>query len=159
MPLSIGVLTVSDRASEGTIEDRGGPEVESALEPLGVIVSARAVVPDDRMRIAEQLSRWTDEDQLDVILTTGGTGLGPRDVTPEATQDVCQRLIPGIPEALRAAGLAQTPQSILSRGLAGVRGTTLIINLPGSPQGAAEGVRLLLPVLPHAVATMRGARH
>ena len=105
------------------------------------------------------MRRWADDDGIDLIVTTGGTGLSPRDVTPEAVNAVCDRLIPGIGETMRAAGLAQTPMSMLSRSLAGVRGTTLVIALPGSPRGAADGIRVVLPILQHAISTLRGAKH
>ena len=157
--IRFGVLTVSDRASRGEQEDLGGPAVAQGLERAGWTVSTSAVVPDDAERIAEMLREWSDEQRLDVILTTGGTGLGPRDVTPEATLRVADREVPGIAEALRAASLAETPQAMLSRGRAALRGTTLIINLPGSPRGASFGVDVLRPVLEHAVATIHGSRH
>ncbi len=159
MHLKIGVLTVSDRVSRGEMEDRGGPAVQSALRNPEWVVAEQAVVPDDLEEVASILRRWADESQLDIIFTTGGTGLGPRDVTPEATSRVATRLIPGIAEAIRSASLAQTQQAMLSRAMAGVRGTTLIINLPGSPRGAEEGVDVVRPVLEHAVATLHGARH
>jgi molybdenum cofactor synthesis domain-containing protein len=141
------------------MEDRGGPAVEEALAPLSADVTQRAVVADERDRIEDMLRRWADEAGVDLILTTGGTGLSPRDVTPEAVAAVCDRLIPGMGEAMRSAGLAQTPMSMISRSVAGVRGGTLIVALPGSPRGAAEGVRVVMPVLEHALATLRGAKH
>jgi molybdopterin adenylyltransferase len=159
MPTRIGILTVSDRVSRGAMEDRGGPAIAAALSPLEHEIVVRKVVSDDVDDIASALRTWADEFQLDAILTTGGTGLGPRDVTPEATMQICDRLVPGIAETLRAAGLNQTPQSMLSRGVAGVRGRTLIVNLPGSPRGAQEGVEILLPVLPHAAAMLGGGGH
>lgn len=159
MSLRIGVLTVSDRVSAGTMEDRGGVAVEEALAPLDHEVVRRLVVPDETGRIADVLSLWSDVDRLDVIFTTGGTGLGPRDVTPEATLGVVTRTVSGIAEALRGAGLRHLPQAMLSRGVAGQRGSTLIINLPGSPSGAREGVETVLPVLEHAVLMMGGGRH
>jgi molybdenum cofactor synthesis domain-containing protein len=159
MSLRIGILTVSDRVSRGEMEDRGGPAVEGALAPLDAESTERLAVPDERERIEEVLRRWADDDGIDLIVTTGGTGLSPRDVTPEAVNAVCDRLIPGIGETMRAAGLAQTPMSMLSRSLAGVRGTTLVIALPGSPRGAADGIRVVLPILQHAISTLRGAKH
>lgn len=157
MRLQIAILTVSDRVSRGDMDDAGGPAVAAAL-PEEYDVAARAVVPDERERIGETLQRWSSGG-IDVIFTTGGTGLGPRDVTPEATAQVCDRLVPGIAEALRAAGLRSTQQSMLSRALAGISGQTLIINLPGSPGGAREGVEVVLPVLAHAISTLRGGSH
>jgi molybdenum cofactor synthesis domain-containing protein len=156
--MRVGVLTVSDRVSAGSMEDRGGPAVEAALDPAWE-VARREVVPDERERIAAVLIAWTDNAGLDLIFTTGGTGLSPRDVTPEATARVCHRLIPGMAEVMRAAGLAQTPMAMISRAIVGVRGTTIIVNLPGSPRGATEGVQAVMPVLEHAVATLRGGTH
>ena len=157
--LRIGILTISDRASAGQMEDRGGPAVQAALDNPEWDVIEHAIVPDDLDEVASTLRRWTDELELDVILTTGGTGLGPRDITPEATSSVVSRTVPGIAEAIRSASLAQTQQAMLSRGVAGVRADTLIINLPGSPRGAAQGVQVVRPILEHAVSTLHGARH
>jgi molybdopterin adenylyltransferase len=159
MTLRIGILTISDRVARDAMDDRGGPAIADALVSLVPDIAARTVVPDDRDAIAATLRHWCDELDLDIVLTTGGTGLGPRDVTPEATREIVQRAVPGISEALRSGGLAQTPYAILSRGEAGIRGTTLIVNLPGSPSGAAQGTGLLLPILEHAVAILRGGRH
>jgi molybdopterin adenylyltransferase len=122
-------------------------------------IARRQIVPDDRDSISRVLRTWSDVDGLDVIFTTGGTGLGPRDVTPEATVEVADRSVPGIAEALRSEGLQKLPQAMLSRGSAVQRGKTLIINLPGSPSGAREGVALVIPVLQHAVLMMGDARH
>src|SRR5947209_9083841 len=159
MPLRVGILTVSDRVSRGEMEDHGGPAVEEALAPLGADIAFRQVVPDEQEVIESTLKHWSDAEGLDLVISTGGTGLSPRDITPDAVAGICQRLIPGIGETMRAAGLEQTPMSMMSRSLAGVRGTTLIVSLPGSPRGAAEGVRVVLPILEHAVATIRGGRH
>jgi molybdenum cofactor synthesis domain-containing protein len=159
MRLSLGILTISDRAAAGEMEDAGGPAVAEALRHGDWQVTQRAVVPDDGERISSVLQTWCDELHLDVIFTTGGTGLGPRDVTPEATLSVANRPVPGIAETIRAASLRQTPHAMLSRGVAAVRGTTLLINLPGSPRGAAEGVEVVRPILEHAVATLHGGRH
>jgi molybdopterin adenylyltransferase len=159
MTLKVGILTVSDRVSAGQMEDLGGPAVEGALETLDCETAAQRVVPDDRETIAGVIREWADERRLDVIFTTGGTGLGPRDVTPEATLDVCNREVPGIAEAMRSAGLEQTVHAMLSRATAAVRTNTLVINLPGSPRGAAEGVAIVAPVLAHAIATIQGGKH
>jgi molybdenum cofactor synthesis domain-containing protein len=159
MALRIGILTISDRASAGTMEDRGGPAVRDALQATEHDVARTEIVPDDHDAIVDVLALWCDVEHLDVIFTTGGTGLGPRDVTPEATQEVGERVVPGIAVALRIAGLAKLPQAMLSRGTAVQRGRTLIINLPGSPSGAREGVEQLIPVLEHAVLMMGDARH
>ncbi|MBW3660474.1 MAG: MogA/MoaB family molybdenum cofactor biosynthesis protein [Gemmatimonadetes bacterium] len=152
-----GVLTVSDRAAAGERADVSGPALAEGLEALGWDVSRREVVPDDRSRIAGVLRDWADEVELALVLTTGGTGLAPRDVTPEATRDVAEREAPGIAEALRAAALEVTPHGMLSRGAAVVRGTTLIVNLPGSPKAVVEGLAVLAPVLDHAVALVSGS--
>ncbi|MGH2443435.1 MAG: MogA/MoaB family molybdenum cofactor biosynthesis protein [Chloroflexota bacterium] len=159
MALRIGVLTISDRVSAQEMEDRGATAIAGALQSIDHQIAQLAVVPDERARIQDTLTAWCDDHDLDVIFTTGGTGLGPRDVTPEATAAVCSYLVPGIAENLRAAGLQDTPQSMLSRAVAGVRGRTLIVNLPGSPAGASDGVEVLLPVLEHAVAIMHGGKH
>lgn len=159
MTLRCGVLTVSDRSASGEMEDRGGPAVAESLRQAGWSVTVTEIVPDDVSRIGAVLRRWADVDEVDAIFTTGGTGLGPRDTTPEATADVIERSVPGIAEAIRSASLAQTPQAMLSRGLAGARGRTLIINLPGSPRGATFAVDVVRPVLEHAVAVLRGGKH
>jgi molybdenum cofactor synthesis domain-containing protein len=159
MELCIGVLSVSDRAFRGEYEDRGGPAIERALQSPDWVVQRRAIVPDEASHIAHRLTQWADEDQLDVIFTTGGTGLGARDVTPEATSSIADRLVPGIGETIRAVSLQSTAYAMLSRGVAVIRGQTLIINLAGSPKGAAEGVEIVRPILEHAVSTMRGAGH
>src|SRR5689334_18579908 len=128
--MRIGVLTISDRASAGQMTDEGGPAVESALTAAGLTVEERVIVSDDRAGIERTLQEWADECRLDVVFTTGGTGLGPRDMAPEATLAVSHRLVPGIAEAIRATSLAKTQMAMLSRGVAAVRGTTLIVNLP-----------------------------
>lgn len=158
MNLRIGILTSSDRVSRGVMEDLGGAAVQAGLQPIWEVIR-QAVVPDDVDRISETLKTWADGDRLDVIFTTGGTGLGPRDVTPEATMQVVNRLVPGIAEAMRRAGQEHTPAAMLSRAVVGLRGNTLIVNLPGSPKGAAEGVAAVAPILEHAIATVRGGRH
>lgn len=151
----IGVLTVSDKASRGEREDRSGPAVRELVEPLGQVVCT-AVVPDDPAAIQEILVAWSEEEGLDLILTTGGTGLGPRDLTPEATRPLLEREVPGIPEAMRAATRELTPFSILTRGVCGVRRRTLILNLPGSPKAVRECLPVVLPALGHAVALLTG---
>jgi molybdenum cofactor synthesis domain-containing protein len=147
------VVTVSDGVSEGTREDASGDLLAALLGEEGYEVERR-VVPDERDAIAEAIAELAEESA--VILTTGGTGLGPRDVTPEATGDVLERLAPGIAEALRADSLTKTPHALLSRGLAGVRGRALVVNLPGSPGGCRDGFAVLQPALEHAVELLAG---
>ena len=153
------VLTVSDRGARGESVDTAGPAVVALLESAGFEVVALALVADEPEAVKEQLRAWADDLGLALALTAGGTGLAPRDRTPEATAAVLDYLVPGIPEAMRASGRQSTPLSMLSRGLAGVRGRTLIINLPGSERGATESLRALLDVLPHAVDQLRGGDH
>jgi molybdopterin adenylyltransferase len=151
--MRVGVLTVSDRSARGEREDLSGPALVAALgERLpGAVVTEQGIVPDERGEIATTLRRWCDELRLDLVLTTGGTGFAPRDVTPEATLDVVERLTPGLAEAMRAASLAVTPHAMLSRAVAGIRGHTLVVNLPGSPKAVVENLEVILPVLPHAI--------
>lgn len=152
----VGILTVSDRSSAGSRSDASGPALESRLAGAGLTVSISAVVPDEVQRIREVLIQWADMEALDLILTTGGTGVSPRDVTPEATTEVLTRLIPGMGEVMRAVSMAKTPHAMISRAVAGVRGRTLIINLPGSPKGAIENLEAVLPAIPHAIAKIQG---
>jgi molybdenum cofactor synthesis domain-containing protein len=150
------VITASDGVASGVREDGSGPAVAALLEDAGFEV-AREVVPDDRATIAALLVRLADEEQCALVAITGGTGLGPRDVTPEATGDVIERQVPGLAEAMRAAGRAITPRADLSRGVCGVRGSTLIVDLPGSPRGATESLEAILDLIPHAVDLIGGA--
>lgn len=157
MGIRVGILTVSDRASRGEYQDLSGPEVRRLVEEkLGAEVVAEEIVPDEKERIEEVLKRWADELDLELILTTGGTGFTPRDVTPEATRAVIEKEAPGLAEAMRAASLQKTPHAMLSRAVAGIRGRTLIVNLPGSPRAARENLEVILPALPHGLDLLRG---
>jgi molybdopterin adenylyltransferase len=150
--ITVGVLTISDSSSQGTRLDTSGELICSLVMQLReAVVSARAVVPDERVQIEVILREWSDEKRLNLVLTTGGTGLAPRDITPEATRAVIEREAPGIAEAMRAESLRHTPFGMLSRGVAGTRGHTLIINLPGSPKAVKECLEHILPVLSHAI--------
>lgn len=153
--MNVAVLTISDRASAGTYADGSGPAVEAAAIAGGHEIVARDLIPDETARIEASLKTWADGGAIDIVLTTGGTGLGPRDVTPEATRNVIEREAPGIAEAMRAHGRALTPFASLSRQVAGARGTCLIVNLPGSPKAAVESLDAVLPILGHAVEMLR----
>jgi molybdopterin adenylyltransferase len=153
--IRFGVLTLSDRSARGEREDSSGPALASLIEKEGWPVLKQSLLPDEEPAIREILAAWADGGELDVILTTGGTGFSPRDITPEATRAVIQREAPGLAEAMRAASLKVTPHAMLSRIVTGIRGRTLIINLPGSPKGAVENLQVILPVLPHAVQLLR----
>jgi molybdopterin adenylyltransferase len=155
----VAVLTLSDSVSRGEQVDSSGELIAQTLTPLGAEVVARDVLPDDAERISATLRAYADGGHVDLVVTTGGSGLAPRDVTPEATLQVVDRLIPGIAEAARTRTLAQTPLAMLSRGVAGVRGRTLIINLPGSPKAVREWLDVILPVLAHAVELLQERPH
>ncbi|WP_312614596.1 MogA/MoaB family molybdenum cofactor biosynthesis protein [Oscillibacter sp.] len=150
------VLTVSDRSFRGERPDEGGPLISAMLKGAGYEVLRTAVVPDEREEIARVLREWADAGDVRLILTTGGTGFSPRDVTPEATLSVCHRSTPGIPEAMRCASMAVTPRAMLSRAAAGIRGGTLIVNLPGSPKAAKENLESVLPTLDHGLQMLSG---
>jgi molybdenum cofactor synthesis domain-containing protein len=154
--IRVAILTVSDKSARGERQDASGDAIERWARERGFGVAAREVVPDESDRIAAWLSRWADDGLADVILTTGGTGLAPRDVTPEATRAVLEREAQGVAEALRAASLPSFPRAALSRGVAGVRGSALIVNLPGSPRGVQDGLAVLAPLVEHAVALVAG---
>jgi len=152
----VAVLTVSDRSFAGEREDVSGPAVAERVSLEGWEVIKRDIVPDDLEKIADVFRAWSNQERVDVILSTGGTGFAPRDVTPEATRAVVDRNAPGITEAMRAVSMDITPHAMLSRAEAGIRQATLIINLPGSPKAAVENLEVVLPVLPHAVALLQG---
>ncbi|PLX76584.1 MAG: molybdenum cofactor biosynthesis protein [Desulfuromonas sp.] len=153
----IGILTLSDKGSIGERVDTSGAAIRELVEPIGDVIEYQ-VLPDEQAQISEFLCQWSDL-QLDLILTTGGTGFAPRDVTPEATRIVIERQAPGLSEAMRAAGMEKTPHAMLSRGISGIRGQTLIVNLPGSERAARESLEAILPALPHALKTLRGDTH
>jgi len=155
MTIRFGILTVSDRSSRGERADLSGPALANQIQAEGWSVVRQEVLPDDESAIRARLINWTDSGEMDVILTTGGTGFSPRDVTPEATRAVIERAVPGLAEAMRAASLKITPHAMLSRIVTGIRKRTLIINLPGSPKGAVENLEIAMPVLPHAIQLLR----
>jgi len=152
---TVGILTVSDKGWKGERQDVSGRVAREVLSRLDVSVVNSDIVPDEKEVIARKLVKWADEDKLDVIVTTGGTGLTKRDVTPEATLSVVDRVVPGFAEAMRHESLKKTPMAVLSRAVAGVRGECLIINLPGSPDGVRDCLEAVLPALSHAVETIK----
>ena len=154
--IRIGILTISDKGSVGEREDRSGPLIREVVAEIGAQVLQYEIVPDERPQISSKLAEWADAGELDLIITTGGTGLGARDVTPEATLDVLDMVVPGFGEAMRMEGLKKTPVAILSRGVGGVRAKAVIINLPGSPRGAQESLEAVLLALSHAAEMARG---
>ena len=151
MPVRCAVLTISDRSSSGQREDKSGPILVEKVQEVGWEVTAQRIVPDDFNAIRDSLMEWCDSGQVDLILTTGGTGFSGRDITPEATQSVIQRFAPGLAEAMRFESLKKTPHAMLSRGIAGIRSQTLVINLPGNPKAAVENLDVVIPVIAHAV--------
>jgi molybdenum cofactor synthesis domain-containing protein len=154
--MKVGILTVSDKGSRGERADRSGPAIREIIEAAGGEVVRTAIVPDEEEDIRKALLAWSDEG-LDLVLTTGGTGFSPRDRTPEATKTVIERETPGLPEAMRRAGAERTPTAILSRAAAGIRGSTLIINLPGSERAVRESLAAVLPALIHGIEILRGS--
>lgn len=157
MTAKIGILTVSDRASTGQYEDKSGPMIVKVLSnQSGWLITQQSIIPDDFDLIVAVLREWKDAG-IDLIFTTGGTGFAPRDITPEATMQVVDRLAPGIAEAMRYESLQVTRHAMLSRGVAGISGNTLIINLPGSPKAVRENLQIILPVLPHALELIRSS--
>ena len=155
MTIRFGILTLSDRSSRGERPDSSGPALISLIQAEGWLLVKQALLPDDESAIREILTDWADSGEMDIILTTGGTGFSPRDVTPEATRAVIEREAPGLAEAMRTTSLKVTPHAMLSRIVTGIRKKTLIINLPGSPKGAVENLQVITSVLPHAVQLLR----
>jgi molybdenum cofactor synthesis domain-containing protein len=149
--IRFGILTLSDRSASGERADASGPVLAELIHAQSWFVAKQAIIPDNESAIRSTLIEWADSGEVDVILTTGGTGFASRDVTPEATRAVIQRDAPGLAETMRAESLKKTPHAMLSRAVAGIRGRTVIVNLPGSPKGALENLQTILPVLPHAV--------
>lgn len=156
-PYTAAVITLSDRCAAGRREDESGPAIRAILERQGIEVLEQLLLPDGKEQLEAELIRLSDQRQVDVIFTTGGTGFSARDLTPEATMDVCDRMTPGIPEAIRAYSMTITPRAMLSRQTAGIRGRTLIINLPGSPKACREDLDVVLPALPHGLDVLRGS--
>lgn len=161
---TIGIVIVSDKGSRGEREDKSGPTIEKTLNPVGGIVKKYDIVPDEIEAITSAIKEMADELHIDLILTSGGTGFSPRDNTPEATLEVIDRLVPGIPEIMRSESFKITPKAMLSRAVAGIRKNSLIINLPGSPKAVKESLDILIPVIEHGVEILRGdatdcARH
>ena len=153
---TLGILTISDKGSRGEREDESGKAIREILAALDARLVKYDIVPDEQEVISGRLVEWADKEGIDLIITTGGTGLSPRDVTPEATLVVLDRMAPGFAEAMRAESLKKTPTAMLSRAVAGIRGGSLIINLPGSPRAVRECLEVILPALPHAIEVLRG---
>jgi molybdopterin adenylyltransferase len=154
--IKVGVITVSDRGYRGEREDASGEVIREMVQGLSAEVAFSTIVPDEGEEIKRALIQGADEMGLDLIVTTGGTGVSLRDVTPDATREVIEREIPGFAEAMRIAGLKKTPHAMISRALCGVRGRTLIVNLPGSPKAVREGLEVILPAIPHTIAKLQG---
>ncbi|MFH1081562.1 MAG: MogA/MoaB family molybdenum cofactor biosynthesis protein [Pseudomonadota bacterium] len=154
--IKAGVITVSDKGSAGKREDQSGPEVARILKTIGIEVARRAIIPDEIHQIRNTLVDFADNQKVDLIVTTGGTGVAPRDVTPEATLDVIDKAVPGMAEAMRRESYKNTPHAVISRAVVGIRGQTLIVNLPGSPRSVRENLVVILPALPHAIEKIKG---
>jgi molybdopterin adenylyltransferase len=153
------ILTISDSCAEGKRQDLSGQAIVDILPGDRFEICQKKIVPDNKQIIADELKIYSDKEKLDIVLTTGGTGLGPRDVTPEATASVCDKMVPGLGEILRSVSYKKTPNAVLSRSAAGIRKGTLIINLPGSPKAVRECMEIIIDVLPHALEMMRGGGH
>lgn len=156
MGFRAAIITVSDRGSRGEREDRSGPEIAGMVEAMGMEIIDRRIIPDEHGVIRQTLMDLSDRADVDLILTTGGTGVSPRDVTPDATLEVIDKEVPGMAEAMRRQSATVTPHAMISRAVVGIRGRTLIINLPGSPKGAKENLAVLIPALPHAIEKIKG---
>lgn len=152
---TVGILTISDKGSRGERQDKSGEAIREIFSSIDARIVNYDIVPDEKELIVAKLVKWADEDNLDILITTGGTGLTPRDVTPEATLAVVDKIVPGFAEAMRAESLKKTPHAMLSRAVVGTRGKCLIINLPGSPKAVRECLEVILPALPHAVETLK----
>ena len=157
--IKMAVLTISDSCAKGQREDISGQTIIDILKKNGYGICERKIIADDAERITAELIRFSDEVNCNVVFTTGGTGLGPRDITPEATISICEKLVPGLAELMRLKGLDKTPNAVLSRSVAGIRNNTLIINLPGSTKAVRECLETILDVLPHAVEMIHGSGH
>jgi len=153
--IKVGILTISDKGSQGEREDKSGKVIAEIITRLNVEVIEYKIIPDEKEVIIDNLKTWVDKSGCDLILTTGGTGLSPRDVTPEATCEVIEKEVPGFGEIMRTMGFKSTPHALLSRAIAGIRKQSLIINLPGSPKGVRECLEIILPALPHAIEVLR----
>jgi len=154
--MKTGILTISDKGARQERVDTSGPAVAEVLKGIGAVIEKYEIIPDEINVIAQKLVEYADELHLDLVVTTGGTGVAPRDVTPDATRMVIQKEIPGMAEAMRMESLKKTPHAVISRAIAGIRGRTLMINLPGSPRGATENLRAILSAIPHAVSKIQG---
>ncbi len=154
--LSVAIITISDKGSRGEREDLSGPAIRQLVETLSVDVVSYQIIPDDKTDISSAIRKCADTLKCDLIITTGGTGVGPRDVTPEATRDVIEKEIPGMSEVMRVEGLKKTPHAMISRAVVGIRGRSLVVNLPGSPKAVKENLQAILPAIPHTIAKIKG---